>query len=92
MLYNVKSIPINFSIIFFKVKLKKKDEKKLGKKYKVKEKKLTFKIIMSKVISFIYLEVLQTLTENNSNTLRCAAVKFLTLTLFLSRGQIKKTV
>lgn len=38
------------------------------------EKKLTFKITMSKVISLIYLEVLQTLTENNSNTLRCAAV------------------
>lgn len=74
MLYNVKSIPINFSIIFFKVKLKIR-RKKFGKKYKVKlEKKLTFKITMSKVIFLIYLEVLQTLTENNSNTLRCAAV------------------
>lgn len=74
MLYNVKSIPINFSIIFFKVKLKIR-RKKIGKKYKVKlEKKLTFKITMSKVISLFYLEVLQTLTENNSNTLRCTAV------------------
>lgn len=45
---------------------------------------------MSKFISLIYLEVLQTLTANNSNTLRCAAVKYLTLTLFLSQGQIKK--
>lgn len=32
------------------------------------------------------------LTENNSNTLKYFAVKFLTLTLFLSRGKIKKTV
>lgn len=29
-------------------------------------------------------------TKNNNNTLRCTIVKYLTLTLFFTKGQIKK--